>query len=163
MTDWNKRNNAVEGFDKFGEARPEEQTDKKTFILTEEDFERTGPDLYRLLPKGEYEFTVKDWKFAVANTGSEYVKVTLCVEDDDGEVRISDSLYFTRKSAWKIGNFFKSINMRKEMTGCDLYDDTNWEKILGKTGRFVNGHRENNGKQYNEVKSYVIPLVPAVG
>ncbi len=164
MVDWSKDNKAKEGFDKFGNRQPEGQEPKKTFVLTEEDFEQTGPSLYRLLPKGEYEFTVKDWKFKIADTGTEFVEVTLGVEDDDGEARVSDKLFLTRKSAWRLGTFFKAIGMKEEMKNCDLYNGDNWDKILEKTGRFVNGHRAgSNDKQYNEVKSYVIPLKQAVG
>ncbi len=137
-----------------------------TFSFNGDELEKEPTSKYRPIPEGEHAFTVTNYSFETSNnSGNNYVRVTLSTEDDEGEVLISDNLVLTEKNKWKFAAFFSAIGMWEGPDGVKamgVREDT-WDKTIGKTGRFVNGHRTYQGKVQNEVKSYVKVLKPAVG
>ncbi len=116
---------------------------------------------YRVIPEGEYAFTVRDYKFGTTEKGDDKATLTLAVEYDDNEVYVSDTLTLKPSLLWKFGAFFSAIGMWEEVKATGVNEAT-WDKTIGKTGRFMNEHRVNGGKTYNQVKAYVKDLKPAV-
>mgnify|MGYP001014585214 CR=1 FL=1 len=113
---------------------------------------------FRLLEKGQYDFTVA--KFERANfEGSAKVppcplaRLTLTVHDSQGDVQVFNNLFLTEKTAWKIAQFFVSIKLMKKGDKLKM----NWSKVIGAKGRLSIKHREYNGKTYNEVDNYIAP------
>lgn len=113
---------------------------------------------FRLLEKGQYDFTVA--KFERANfEGSAKVppcplaRLTLTVHDSQGDVQVFNNLFLTEKTAWKIAQFFVSIKLMKKGDKLKM----NWSKVIGAKGRLSIRHREYNGKTYNEVDNYIAP------
>lgn len=113
---------------------------------------------FRLLEKGQYDFTVA--KFERANfEGSDKVppcpqaRLTLTVHNSQGDVQVFNNLFLTQKTAWKIAQFFVSIGLMKKGDKLKM----NWSKVIGAKGRLSIKHREYNGKTYNEVDNYIAP------
>ena len=113
---------------------------------------------FRLLEKGQYDFTVA--KFERANfEGSAKVppcplaRLTLTVHDSQGDVQVFNNLFLTEKTAWKIAQFFVSIKLMKKGDKLKM----NWSKVIGAKGRLSIKHREYNGKTYNDVDNYIAP------
>ncbi len=120
-----------------------------------------APSKFRALPDGEYTFTVKNYKIETASTGTKYVKVTLSVEDENGEVYVSDKLYLSKGASWKLSAFFSSINMWNDVRE-KKFSMSFFDMAIGKEGRFELTHHVYNGKTYNDVESYRKILPAAV-
>ncbi len=135
------------------------------FKFKGDELDREPPTKYRLLSEGEHAFTVVDYSFETSNnSGNNYVKVTMAVEDEDGEAWINDNFVCTEANMWKFATFFSAIGMWEGPDGVKargMEEDT-WDKAIGKTGRLINKHCMYNEKPRNEVKGYVKVLKPAV-
>ena len=153
-------------FKQFGKAQPENKKLGFTFSFAGDELDKDPTSKYRAIPKGEHAFTVKNYSFETSpKSGNNYVKVTLSTEDDAGEVLVSDNLVLTEKNRRQLAAFFSAIGMWEGPDGVKamgVREDT-WDKAIGKTGRFINGHRQYEGETQNEVKRYVKVLKPAVG
>lgn len=124
--------------------------------------EGTDTSLYRLLPEGKYPFTVKRFERAQYN-GSEKMPpcpeadLTILVHDKDGDVEVKDRLFLTKKTEWKLSQFFIAIGQKKH--GEPLKMD--WMKVPGATGMLELNHRKGTGnyadKEYNQIKKYLEP------
>lgn len=142
-------------FEKFGTVINDDPANK----ALDWDAEIEAPESeFRLLEKGQYDFTVA--KFERANfEGSAKVppcplaRLTLTVHDSQGDVQVFNNLFLTEKTAWKIAQFFVSIKLMKKGDKLKM----NWSKVIGAKGRLSIKHREYNGKTYNEVDNYIAP------
>lgn len=141
-------------FGKFGKAQIENKNLDFTFSFDGDEFDCLQPSKYRLIPEGKYAFTVVGMEKDVTRNGANMLRVTLSIDLDEGEVRVADNLVLTAKAKWKIATFFAAIGMWDEVKDHGVQADT-WEKCIGKTGEFVNSHREHDGKKYNQVARYV--------
>ncbi len=146
-------------FGQFGKAQGEALD--FSFKFKGDELEKDPTSKYREIPEGEYPFTVKNYKFDTSQNGNDYVKVTMAVEYEGDEVYVSDTLTLTEKNLWKFATFFSAIGMWDEVKDVGVTEST-WDKVIGKEGRFMNGHRVYNGKTQNQVKAYVKDLKPAV-
>ncbi len=151
-------------FEKLGSAVPETENKNLGFSMTFTDDDLADGErrsLYRLVAPGDYDFAVYDVEFAQTAKGSDYVKVTLSIQDEAGEVRVTDNLFCTTAAKWKIAKFFQSIGMWEEIKGSGLNED-GWKAAVDKTGRATISTRtytKKNGDPgaSNDVKAYIAP------
>lgn len=142
-------------FEKFGTVINDDPTNKA--LDWDAEIEASESE-FRLLDKGQYDFTVA--KFERANfEGSAKIppcplaRLTLTVHDSQGDVQVFNNLFLTEKTAWKIAQFFVSLGLMKKGDKLKM----NWSKVIGAKGRLSIKHREYNGKTYNEVDNYIAP------
>lgn len=156
-------------FEKFGTAVPE--TESKNLGLEfsfdgnelERDNERS---LYRKVAPGDYDFKVHDLEFRQSPKGTDYVYVTLSIQDEEGEARLSDSLFCTEKAKWKMARYFASLGMWDDVKTKGVTTDA-WRASVNKTGRATIGTRaytDKNGvdRETNSVTAYISPGKAAV-
>ena len=83
--------------------------------------------------------------------------LTILVHDKDGDVEVKDRLFLTKKTEWKLSQFFIAIGQKKH--GEPLKMD--WMKVPGATGMLELNHRKGTGnyadKEYNQIKKYLEP------
>ena len=108
------------------------------------------------LPDGEYDFRVVAFERQHFDGSDKMApcpaaKLTLEVDSSAGTATINDRLLLNSKMEWKLSSFFGAIGQKRH--GEKLKMD--WSKVIGSTGRAKFGHRAYNGKEYNEVKSYI--------
>lgn len=121
--------------------------------------EGDGQSLFRLLPEGEYDFEIEDLEKQYAKSGAPMILLKLIILPKDGrKARVDDRLVLTPNARWKLNQFFKAIGQFEDA----VKNGMNWDKAAYGKGRLVLGHRTYDGKEYNQVKEYVIPSVPAV-
>lgn len=142
-------------FEKFGTVINDDPTNKA--LDWDAEIEASESE-FRLLDKGQYDFTVT--KFERANfEGSAKIppcplaRLTLTVHDSQGDVQVFNNLFLTQKTSWKIAQFFVSLGLMKKGDKLKM----NWSKVIGAKGRLSIKHREYNGKTYNEVDNYIAP------
>lgn len=119
-----------------------------------------------LLPEGDYDFTVTDFKRERHN-GSEKLPpcnkavLTLTVKTADGDAYINHNLFLHSRTEGMVSSFFVGIGQKKH--GEPLKMD--WNKVRGSKGRAKIGVRTYENKQYNEVKRFYDPAkaAPAKG
>lgn len=109
-----------------------------------------------VLPKGEYQFTVKSFERSYYNGNEKskacpMAKLTLEVDSAEGKARVTDSLFLKSSAKWRMDSFFRCIGVAK--VGQPYVP--NWNNIIGMTGKAKIKPREYNGKQYNDVEAYL--------
>lgn len=114
-----------------------------------------------LLPAGEYDFTVASFERARYEGGEKMgpcneAKLRLEVKTERGTASIMHNLFLNKKCEGLLCAFFRAIGQKKH--GEKLKMD--WGKVIGTTGRAKFGVREYNGKEFNEVKSFIYPDEP---
>lgn len=131
------------------------------------EIENEGGD-FRLLPPGDYNFTVVDFERA-SFPGSEKMppcpqaKFVLEVKNANGEIgRVRDSIFLTSKAEWRLCQFFTSIGQRPKGEKVKM----DWSKVLGASGMLKLGHDKRNlnddgTPKYNAVEKYLEPAQPA--
>lgn len=121
------------------------------------EIENDSPD-FILLPDGEYTFTVERFergryeggeKLPACNKATLYLKI----DTDDGEATIRKDLFLHSKCEGTLCAFFACIGQRKHGQRVSM----NWGAVTGSVGRARIGHREYNGKTYNEIKRFLEP------
>lgn len=118
---------------------------------------------YTLLPVGTYQFIIKDNFVRSKTSGNGKLPVcnkadiTLTIEYEGKEVKVTTSLILHKSCEWRIAQFFECIGMKQK--GVPFRPD--WNGIIGKTGTVKISHREYNGSTYNDVKEFVISDTPA--
>ena len=122
-----------------------------------------GESLFRLLPEGEYDFTVKGFDRYSFNGNDKtppcpIAKLHLIVHAEDGDAQVDDSLFLAKRSEWKLSQFFICIGQKKHGEKLRM----NWQAVAGSNGRLRISHRTYNGKEYNQVARYLEPAEPAV-
>lgn len=127
------------------------------------DSEISQESSFTLLPEGEYPFTVISYERKYHN-GSEKLtacpKAELTIEIDGGDkgtVTVKHNLFIHRKTEGLLCEFFLSIGQKKH--GEPLRMD--WPAVPGSTGRCKLGVRQYNSNDYNEIKKFLEPAVPA--
>jgi hypothetical protein len=142
-------------FDKFGTAVPD--TDGKA-LEWDSEIEQEGGGQYRLLPEGDYPFTVKSYDRS-RHEGSEKIPpcwkavIHLIVHDKDGDVEVQNNLFLHEKQEWTLSQFFIAIGQKKHGEKLKM----RWNDVPGSTGVVHLAPREWKGKQYNNVKYFVDP------
>lgn len=113
---------------------------------------------YILLPVGTYQFIIKDNFVRSKTSGNGKLPVcnkadiTLTINYEGKEVKVTTSLILHKSLEWKISQFFECIGMKQK--GVPFRPD--WNGIIGKTGTVKISHREYNDAIYNNVKEFVI-------
>lgn len=113
---------------------------------------------YILLPVGTYQFIIKDNFVRSKTSGNGKLPVcnkadiTLTINYEGKEVKVTTSLILHKSLEWKISQFFECIGMKQK--GIPFRPD--WNGIIGKTGTVKISHREYNDAIYNNVKEFVI-------
>ena len=125
--------------------------------------EEGGLSLFRLLPEGDYEFTVKSFDRANFNGNDKtppcpMAKLHLIIHAADGDAQVDDSLFFSKRAEWKLSQFFICIGQKKHGEKLRM----NWQSVPGSKGKLSINHRTYNGKEYNQVARYLEPAEPAV-
>lgn len=145
--------NTAQGFDQFG-------SDSIGWNAKLEDVpEDQSHSLYRLLPEGDYDFTVEDVNYGRTKTGNNMVTVKLIIKvPGENDVHVDDRLIFTVKAQWKLVSFFKSIGLFEEAQTSGM----NWDHVPDRSGRLTLKHRVYNEKTYNQVAKYLFTTTPAV-
>lgn len=124
---------------------------------------------FRVLPEGEYDFTVTDFtrsRFEGSNNMKACPKaeLTIKIHDPDGDVTVNENLFLNKKVEWKLCQFFTAIGQRKH--GEPLLP--NWNAVKGAKGRCKVGIKKwtgkKDGKEYkgNEITAFLEPSEPAV-
>jgi hypothetical protein len=113
---------------------------------------------YKLLDKGIYRFEVDGMERARTSGEGKLppcnmAKLTLSVQDGDYWVTVYTNLILHSSLEWKLSQFFASIGLKKR--GEPLRMD--WGAIAGESGMLEIGHREFNGKIYNDVVRFLTP------
>ena len=126
--------------------------------------ESGGP--FRLLPEGEYDFTVERFD-RIRYNGSEKIPpcweadLNISVHDKDGDVEVKDRLFLTRKAEWKLSQFFIAIGQKKKGEPLKM----NWNMVPGAKGRLTIKHRKGTGqyadKEFNQIDKYLEPAEAA--
>lgn len=147
-----RENTGIAGFAAMGK----EVMDWDAKLVEEES---GGQSLFRLLPEGEYDFEIEDLEKQYAKSGAPMILLKLIILPENGQkARVDDRLVLTPNSRWKLNQFFKAIGQFEDA----VKNGMNWDKAVYGKGRLILGHRTYDGKEYNQVKAYVIPSVPAV-
>lgn len=122
---------------------------------------------FRILPAGEYEFTVKSAVGAEYNPGPNskighcaQIKLTLIIEGKDtrgreSEVHVFDNLFSDPRTQWKMNAFAKATDIWRE--GMTPWDLTMAAGAIGRC-RLIIG-QDNKGRDRNEVDRYIVPTV----
>ena len=112
---------------------------------------------YTLLPVGTYQFIIKD-NFVRSKTSGKgklpvcnKADITLTINYEGKEVKVTTSLVLHKSLEWKISQFFECIGMKQK--GVPFRPD--WNGIVEIS------HREYNDSTYNDVKEFVISDTPA--
>lgn len=112
-----------------------------------------------ILPDGEYPFIVPLFERA-RHQGSEKLPpcnmaiVHLLVDGGEfGKCTVKHRLFLHSKMQGLLSQFFKGIGLRKK--GDDLFMD--WSKVPASTGIVKLGHRQYEGKTFQDVKGFVEP------
>ena len=119
---------------------------------------------FRVLPKGEYDFTVTDFtrgRFEGSDNMKACPKAELAIKihDPDGDVTVNENLFLNKKTEWKLCQFFTAIGQRKR--GESLRP--NWNAVKGSNGRCKVGIKKwtgkKDGKEYegNEITAFLEP------
>lgn len=119
-----------------------------------------------LLPDGDYPFRVKEMS-KERYEGSEKMpacwKAAVKIEVDggaQGRTTMTENLFLTRKTEWKIGQFFVSIGHKPKGSKNFVPD---WNNIIGETGMLRLAHHtyksKNSGEDVtsNNVKAFLEP------
>lgn len=110
---------------------------------------------FKLLPEGEYEFTVIKLEKAFTKSGENMAKLTLCVEHEGYEYKIFDNIVLRDTLKWKLQQFFISLGLMK--TG-EALKKMPWGKVVGTDGRAIIFHDTYNGKTNPKVETYLEPV-----
>ena len=127
---------------------------------------------FRLLPKGEYDFTVDS--FERKRYDGEKMKacpmaeLSITIHDKDGDITITENLFLNRKMEWKLCQFFTAIGARKHGEPLRM----NWNIVKGAKGRckviidtYISKkdgkERENNKiSEFLDPSEYAAPVQP---
>lgn len=122
---------------------------------------------FRVLPEGEYDFTVTDFtrgrfEGSAKMAACPKAELTIKIHDPDGDVTVSENLFLNRKAEWKLCQFFTAIGHRKHGETLRM----NWNAVKGAKGRCKVGVRKwtgNDGKEHenNEITAFLEPPEPA--
>lgn len=123
---------------------------------------------FRVLPEGEYDFTVTDFtrgrfEGSAKMAACPKAELTIKIHDPEGDVTVSENLFLNRKAEWKLCQFFTAIGHRKHGETLRM----NWNAVKGAKGRCKVGIRKwtgNDGKEHenNEIAAFLEPSEPAV-
>ena len=114
---------------------------------------------FRVLPEGEYDFTVSGFdrgRFPGSAKIPPCNKAVLTINADGVDVKADLILFKTLE--WKLAAFFRCIGQKKHGEKLVM----NWDKVVGSKGRARIGIRkyEKNGQTYeiNDVTEWLDPL-----
>jgi len=120
---------------------------------------------FTLLEPGTYTYRVTDFKRANFD-GSDKMQpcpmadITIaCANAAGAQADVQFKLFLNRKMQWKMTQFFKSCHL----LAADLPDGTGyamgplWKQVLGAVGQVEISNRRYDGKDYNDVKAFVVP------
>ena len=107
-----------------------------------------------LLPDGDYMFTVKEAVLKTTKNGDEMIVVTLEIAYGDDEHWIWENLVFTKKAAWKILQFMKSLG-HNYLDGEKV--DVEATDLVGQEGKAAVITEEYEGKKRNKIANFLEP------
>ena len=108
---------------------------------------------YRVLPNGEYTFTVQNVErgFYLKKEGGKMpdckmLTVSLLIADPEGDVLLRDNFYLFADNMWKAAAFFRAVGMKKPGERVRM----DWNAAMGKWGRvrLTESSYEKNGTRY---------------
>lgn len=118
---------------------------------------------FRVLPEGEYDFTVTDFtrgrfEGSAKMAACPKAELTIKIHDHDGDVTVTENLFLNRKVEWKLCQFFTAIGHRRHGETLRM----NWNAVKGAKGRCKVGIRKwtgNDGKEHenNEITAFLKP------
>lgn len=118
---------------------------------------------FRVLPEGEYNFTVTDFQRGRFEGSAKMAacpkaELTIMIHDPDGDVTVNENLFLNKKAEWKLCQFFTAIGHRKHGETMRM----NWNAVKGAKGRCKVGIRKwtgNDGKEHenNEINAFIEP------
>lgn len=114
---------------------------------------------FTLLTPGEYSFRVDGFergRFDGSDKMAACPMATLtlaCANAGGEQATVTTRLYLNRRQQWKLTQFFKSCGL----IPADAEGQTHlpWDRVLGASGRCKVKNRRYDGKDYNEVESFV--------
>lgn len=116
---------------------------------------------FTLLTPGEYVFRVDDFERGHFD-GSDKMQacpmatLTLACANAGGEqASVKTRLYLNRRQQWKLTQFFKSCGLIP--AGAEGQTRLPWDRVLGAQGHCKVKKRIYDGKEYNEVDSFLAP------
>lgn len=121
------------------------------------EIEKEAPE-YITLPDGDYEFKVVSFERTRYNGGEKLpacwqAKLKLQVTVPDGVATINHNLFLHSRYEGFLSAFFNCIGQKKHGEKFKM----DWSKVPGSHGRAKIGHREYDGKTFNEVKRFLEP------
>ena len=136
--------------------------------MTWDDEIKNDGEGFRVLPEGEYDFTVTDFargrfEGSAKMAACPKAELTIKIHDPDGDVTVNENLFLNRKAEWKLCQFFTAIGHRRHGETLRM----NWNAVKGAKGRCKVGIRKwtgNDGKEHenNEIIAFLEPSEPAV-
>ena len=112
-----------------------------------------------ILNEGDYNFKVTNLTKTYSQNGTPMVNLTLKVFDETQSTTVFTKLFLTRKSEWRLSQFFRSIGQKKHGEGLNM----DWNKVPGATGRCkikkekYTKAGEEKEREKNEVDRYYDP------
>lgn len=135
----------------------------------DEDYECGAGEGFTLLVPGIYPFEIVKFERARFNGGGKVgpcpqANVVLKVSgvDEHGAMAstsISDNFKMWESLMWRTNQFFESLGLPPtgQNENGPTYSVRYWNDVKGRTGIVEIGHREYNGKQYNDIVKYIAP------
>lgn len=114
-------------------------------------------DAERMLPAGEYDFTVVSAVEKMSKSNNEMIELTLTIFSGVGERTMKD--WLLDKLAWKVKHFAYAVGVEAAYEAGGLDAST----LVGRSGKVVIKQGKANGdfSARNEVKDYVVPVAGA--
>lgn len=110
---------------------------------------------FKLLPEGEYDFTVIKLEKAFTKSGENMAKLTLCIEHEGTEYKVFDNIVLRNTLKWKLQQFFICVGL---MQPNEALKKMPWGKVVGTEGRAIIFHDTYNGKTNPKVDTYLAPV-----
>lgn len=138
-------------------------TDNLNEALNWDDEAQAADSEYAILTPGEYLYRVERFERQRFDGSDKMAACPMALltlscanaQREQGTVQVR--LYLNRKQAWKLTQFFKSCGL----IPADMADGTSyrmpWDRVTGATGKLELSNRSYNGKEYNDVKRFIVP------
>ena len=125
-----------------------------------------------LLPKGDYDFTVKKLEKDYYNAKPDskipscpVARVHLIIKTEEGDAAyFRESLFLYSGNKWQLFQFFTCLGLRRHGDGTSKMP---WDDVEGSTGRATIGQRDymkdGEKKTCNTVKKWLDPVLESTG
>lgn len=107
---------------------------------------------FKVLPIGEYHFSVLSLEKAKSKAGNPLAKLRLGIIYENHVYTVYDSIALIESCAWKLQSFFESLGL---MTPGEALEIMPWDRVEGMSGVCRIFHEDYNGRTYPKIDRYV--------